>query len=129
MTSDPLKPAVCAWIGGVLDDVVRGESVNGRALVVERFERAEDIGACQILFVGQVEVKHYDDLFASLEGRPILTVSDADGFTVSGGTIRLVTMRDRIRLRINLEAATAARLTISSKVLRSAEIVSTRKPR
>jgi len=37
--------------------------------------------------------------------------------------IRCVTDRSRIRLKINLEAAQAAHLTISSKLLRVAEIV------
>jgi hypothetical protein len=37
--------------------------------------------------------------------------------------IRFVTDRNRIRLRINLEAAKAANLTLSSKLLRPAQIV------
>jgi hypothetical protein len=39
--------------------------------------------------------------------------------------IRFITERNRIRLRINLEAARAAGLTLSSKLLRAAEIVRT----
>ena len=41
--------------------------------------------------------------------------------------IRLITEQNRIRLRINLEEARAAGLTLSSKLLRPAEIVTTRK--
>jgi hypothetical protein len=63
----------------------------------------------------------------SLKGRPILTVGDTDRFAGRGGMIRFVTDRNRIRLRINLEAATAANLKISSKLLRPAEIVATGK--
>ena len=37
--------------------------------------------------------------------------------------IRFVTESNRIRLKINLQAAQAAHLTISSKLLRVAEIV------
>ena len=37
--------------------------------------------------------------------------------------IGFVTDRNRIRLRINLEAAKAANLTLSSKLLRPAQIV------
>jgi len=37
--------------------------------------------------------------------------------------VRFVTEKNRIRLRINLEAAKAVNLTISSKLLRPAEIV------
>jgi hypothetical protein len=40
--------------------------------------------------------------------------------------IRLVTERGRVRLRVDVEAARAAGLTINSNLLRSAEIVSPR---
>jgi YfiR/HmsC-like len=60
-----------------------------------------------------------------LKGRPVLTVSDAVGFAKRGGMIRFVTDRSRIRLRINLEATRDAHLTLSSKLLRPAQIVRT----
>jgi hypothetical protein len=50
-------------------------------------------------------------------------VSDADRFAERGGMIRFVTDRSRIRLQINPAAAEAARLTISSKLLRVAEVI------
>jgi hypothetical protein len=53
----------------------------------------------------------------------VLTVGDFEGFTRRGGMIRFVTVGNKIRLRINLAAAQAANLTISSKLLRPAQIV------
>jgi hypothetical protein len=50
-------------------------------------------------------------------------VSDADRFAERGGMIRFVSDRNRIRLQLNLDAAEAAHLTISSKLLRVAEII------
>jgi hypothetical protein len=41
--------------------------------------------------------------------------------------IRLATPQNKIRLIINVEAAKAANLTISSKLLRSAEVVTVSK--
>jgi hypothetical protein len=64
-----------------------------------------------------------EDVLARLKHRPILTVSDADRFAERGGMIRFVTDRSRIRLQINPAAAEAAHLTISSKLLRVAEVI------
>jgi len=66
-----------------------------------------------------------EQILGALKGRSILTVGDADEFVERGGVIRFVTENNKVRLRINLEAAKAAHLTISSKLLRSAEIVAT----
>ena len=52
-----------------------------------------------------------------------LTVSDADDFAERGGMIQLKTENGKIRLKINVNAAKASSLIISSKLLRSAEIV------
>jgi len=58
-----------------------------------------------------------------LKGRSLLTVSDVDTFTRQGGIVRFVTENGKIRLRINVEAAKRGELTISSKILRPAMIV------
>ena len=113
--------------GGYLEETVRGEKVNNRPLVIERYRRAEEIGICHILFISRSEADRLEKIFAELKGRNILTVGDFDGFTKSGGMMRFVTEKNKTRLRINLEAAKAARLTISSKLLRPAEIITSGK--
>jgi len=109
--------------GTYLDDIVSGETVNNRQLEIQRYRRVDEMKTCHILFISQSESKRLEQIVAALKGRSVLTVSDSVGFTRSGGMIRFVTERNKLRLRINLEAATAANLTISSKLLRPAEIV------
>jgi hypothetical protein len=111
--------------GSELDDVVRGETVNDRQLLVKRVQTLEDATACQILFISRSEQTQLDDVLAALIHSNTLTVSDIDGAAQHGTIIRLVTDKDKIRLRINVEAARAAGLTISSKLLRASEIVTT----
>jgi hypothetical protein len=109
--------------GAYLDETVRGEMVNGRPLIVQRYRRVDDIKSCHVLFVSRSEAEHLTQVLSSLKGRSILTVSDLDGFTRDGGVIRFATVANKIRLRISLDAAQSAKLTISSKLLRPAEIV------
>ena len=109
--------------GAYLEELVRGESVNNHSLVVRLFERIEEIKTCHILFVSQSETNQLEQIFASVKTRMILTVGDVDGFAQRGGMIRFVTEKNKIRFRINLEAAKAVHLTISSKLLRPAEII------
>jgi hypothetical protein len=109
--------------GSQLDDVVRGETVNKRPLVVERYRSVAEIRNCNILFIGGNEGGHLDEILMVLKGRSILTVGDADSVAQRGVMIQLVNENNRIRLRINVAAAKAGNLTISSKLLRPAEIV------
>ncbi len=109
--------------GSFLDQLVRGEKVGDRPMIVRRFHRIDDITDCQILFISRSEAATLDQIIGRLKGRSLLTVSDADTFTRQGGIVRFVTENGKIRLRINLEAAKECELTISSKVLRPATIV------
>jgi hypothetical protein len=111
--------------GPYLDETVRGETAQAHPLAVQRSSRVEEIPSCHILFVGRQDEDRLGEILDTLKGRPTLTVSDADGFANRGGMIRFMTDRNRIRLRINLEAARAANLTLSSKLLRPAQIVRT----
>jgi hypothetical protein len=109
--------------GRILDETVRGEHLGARPFVVRRYRRVDDVEACDILFISQSEDDRLDEILTRLRERPILTVGDRDGFAARGGMIHFVTDKRRIRLRINLAAVQAAHLTISSKLLRAAEIV------
>jgi hypothetical protein len=110
--------------GADLDEIVRGETAAGRPLIVRRVETAEEAAACQILFIHQSEDKRISEVINALDHHSTLTVSDVDGAAQRGVMIRLVTEKGRVRLRVDVESARAAQLTISSNLLRSAEIVS-----
>jgi hypothetical protein len=110
--------------GRSLDALVNNEVVKNRRLVVQRYRRPEEIGLCHILFISSSEAERFEQILAILKGKPILTVGDSSSFAFHGGVIRLLTDKNKIRLRINMAAAKAANLIISSKLLRAADIVS-----
>jgi hypothetical protein len=112
--------------GAYLDDIVRGESVNGHPMEARRFRRGETISGCHILFISRSEEERLRQVVDGVKGQSTLTVGDFDGFTRGGGMIRFVMDRSRIRLRVNLAAAESVNLKLSSKLLRPAEIVSER---
>ncbi|HSY44759.1 MAG TPA: YfiR family protein [Steroidobacteraceae bacterium] len=107
--------------GSELDAVVHGESVSGHPLAIERFADVARLRNCQILFIPAGELAHLDEILGALKGRSVLTVTE--GPAPRGVMIDLVKEDNRIRLRIDLDAARAGNLTISSKLLRPAQIV------
>jgi hypothetical protein len=109
--------------GKTLEEIVDKEEVKNRKLKVERYHSMEEVKVCHILFISQSEAGRLDQVFSSLKGRKILTVGDTEGFAQRGGIVRFLTEKNKVRLRINIEAAKAASLTISSKLLRAADLV------
>jgi len=109
--------------GSQLDEVVRGETVDKRQIVVQRYRNIRELQNCNILYIARSESANLPSILAVLEGRSVLTVTDAEDANQLGVMIRLVTDGNHIRLRIDVGAAKASSLTISSKLLRPAEIV------
>lgn len=119
--------AICVYgddpFGADLDAVVRGESADGRPMVVKRLREPHDLPQCQIVFVAAGADRELESVVAALDRRATLTVSDADGAARRGAMIRLMNMNGKIRLRVNIDAVRAAHLTISSNLLRASEII------
>lgn len=125
--SDPQAPLVICVLGedrfgGALDDIVQGENIRGRPLLVQRHRQNAQLD-CHILFIDRSMRTSLKDVLANLEGQSTLTVGDFEGFARDGGMIRFVTVGQKIRLHINLATAKAAQLSISSKLLRPAQIL------
>jgi hypothetical protein len=106
-----------------LDEVVRGEKVNNHPISVKRYRRIEEIKDCHVLFVSPSESQRMPEILEGLKTRNILTVGESEGFSKQGGMVSFVRQKGKIRLKINLQAVQAADLTVSSKLLRLADIV------
>lgn len=109
--------------GAYLDETVRNEAVGDHKLVVERYPTPADIKDCHILFISLSNRQEVRQALDAVKGKPVLTVSDSEGFARTGGMVRLYNEGGHIRLRINLQPADDASLLMSSKLLRLADIV------
>jgi len=107
--------------GRDLDQLVAGESVNGRKITVQRIQRAPAPKSCQVLFFGK-KVRDVPAILSNL-GPGVLTVSDRDGFLAEGGMIALVIEDQHVRFDVNQAAAVKASVIINAKMLKVARSV------
>jgi hypothetical protein len=109
--------------GGVLETSVEGKQVGSRRLRVRHFKNLKDVRQCQVLFVGSDEHEWTPTLLAQLGDAPVVTVGESDDFLDRGGVIRFCLENRKVRFEVNLDAATRARLKISSRLLMLAKNV------
>lgn len=110
--------------GGIIDRVIENKKLDGRSLVVKRLKRGASIKDCNILFVSAAEASHLDEVIQSTKGMPILTIGETPGFAAHGGVINLTLEGNKVRFEVNIDAAKQANLSISSRLLALARIVS-----
>jgi hypothetical protein len=126
-TNAPLVVAVLGDdpFGPILEEAIAGEVVKGRKLTVKRFAPSEPPAHCHLLFISRSEQARLGTILNGLAQRPVLTVGELERFGQRGGMINFVMEKNKVGFEINPEAAKAARLNLSSRLLGLARIVKT----
>jgi len=83
----------------------------------------EQLTDCKILYLSPSEHDNFSKIIALLHNAPVLIVTDVQDRAPPGSMINLVTESNRLRFEINISAVLAAKLRISSKMLKLAKIV------
>jgi len=100
-----------ARLSKILAKLLDGESVHGRPLRLARDAAGSNWSGCHLLYLASTLGDQVASIRRTLQGRPMLLVSDSQG--------------RRVRPMINLEAVKASGIRISSKLLRLSTLVST----
>lgn len=103
--------------GSYIDQAVAGEKVGTHPITVVRYRSVNEINNCRLLFINIADDDDLRSVLSSLNNRGVLTVSDMKGFAASGGVIGFITQNNKLRLQINISAAKAEGLNVSSKLL------------
>ncbi|MBM3263272.1 MAG: YfiR family protein [candidate division Zixibacteria bacterium] len=105
-----------------LAETVAEQKGNDRKLTVRSFRDA-DRAACQVLYIDAALKNDMPRILETFAGKPVLLVSDIDGFARQGGTIQFVNTGGKIKFIINHSAAQKAGLSISARLLALAQSV------
>jgi hypothetical protein len=104
-------------------DPLQGKKVGDRTVAVQRKTSVESLKSCQIVFIAGSAIASLPRVLDSLRGAPVLTVADSPGATGQGVALNMSVTQNKIAFEANLQAARAARLNLSSKLLRLATAV------
>jgi hypothetical protein len=129
--SAPNTPFVICIFGndpfaGRLDQAIAGKTAgDGRALEVKRVNMPSRAGfhECQMVFLSKSEIARTAEIVELLKENPIFTVADFGSFAQKGGIADLRLEGSRVKVDLNVEAATRANLKISAKLQQVANLV------
>lgn len=118
-------------IAGYFESQAQSFTVQGRSLVVKRFQQMnridtrfrEELRRCHILFITASEQKHLQTILDILGNSSVLTAGEKEAFPSSGGMVSFVIAGGRVRIRVNLDAVKQAKLKVSAQFLQHAAIV------
>ena len=106
-----------------LDQVTRGQRIDGRGIVVVALGDKDDVRRCHLLYASGLRADQEQSLIDATRGKPILTASDSHTYMKRGGVAAFHIAGGRMKFSVNPSAAERAQLRISSKLLSLAVIV------
>ncbi len=101
-------------------DELQGKAVGKRSIALQRKASVDSLKGCQLVFVSAQGMRSLARVLDELRERPVLTVADSPGAARQGAMLNLAVAQNKVTFEANLQAARAARLTLSSKLLRLA---------
>lgn len=109
--------------GVLLDRAVAGQKVGGHPIVLRRLDVVTGSPGCSIAYITGSALQSVADALSVLQTAPVLTVIDGAAPTFPGPVINFVLKDAHVRFAIDLQAAAAHGLVVSSKLLSLAVVV------
>jgi hypothetical protein len=117
-------------VAGAIERLDRARAGEARELKVLRLKadilsRREDptLRSCHMLYASGLDSKLWPVLLSAIEGAPVFSVSDSEGFAERGGVAALYVELKRMRFAINIDTVRRSGLHLSSGFLDLARIV------
>ena len=126
---DPFRIGVLGQdpFNAALEDTVQGETISNHKIIVEHAMQVDDLKNCQLIFISKSEKKHVAEILSALDDKPVLTVSEIEGFAERGGGINFYLEGNKVRFEVNPDAARHDGLKVSSQLLNLGKIIETAK--
>lgn len=108
---------------GFLQPLYNQKSIKEKPVKIHYFDDINAISDCQLLFISLSERKMVTEILEFIKDKPILTISETRGFAGKNGIIQFYMQAQKVRLKINNQAALNQGLKISAKLLAIAKVV------
>jgi hypothetical protein len=78
--------------------------------------KPEELAACHLVFIGELTGEARLEAIAYFKEKPVLLISEADGFLAEGGAVRVRVESESFRYEINLDALKAAGIELPANI-------------
>jgi hypothetical protein len=106
-------------VSGYLEEIIAGQTVNGRTVMIKRVSAKEELGMCHLLYVSSTDAARVAIALHESHHDNVLTVGETVNFNESGGVIQFLDTDGRLGYVANLENAKRERLTLGGFLLKA----------
>lgn len=126
--TDTTKPFIVGVIGknpfgSSIKEIYSSLRIQDKRISVRHISRLHEIDQCYLLFISENTEQNLSDILIYTKDKPILTVSDTEGYAQKGVYINFYVEKGRLRFEINQSAVRESKLKISYMLMQHAKII------
>lgn len=106
-----------------LKDIADSKSVDGKKIIIRKFNSPDEIGNCHILFISRNTPYTLTELFVNIPDKGTLVVSEKENFAEQGAAINFIIVNESLKFEMNINTLNSAGLKVSSQLLKLAVLV------
>lgn len=96
---------------------LESKKVGGRKVRLHYMDSIAEPQTCHLLFVSKSEQSNLGQLQQTIDGRPVVTVSDIQGFSNKGGIFEFINKAGRLSFIVNNKKANQNGLQVNASLL------------
>jgi YfiR/HmsC-like len=108
---------------GAVEEFLTTKRVGERAIAIKHLAWDQSLAGVHAAFVSEDDPRRLRRVLEAASSAGVLSIGEGADFASNGGVIALLLVDRRVRFDIDVDAATAARLHVSSKLLALGHVV------
>ena len=113
--------------GNSLEEIYSERKIQNKNVVVKYIEKYSEINDCRVLFIPKLSNEQLKEVLEFVRKKPVLTISEIDGYAEKGVHVNFYTEGENIRFEINENSVKESGISMNHLLLSLAKIVRTRK--
>ena len=128
LKNDPSQEFVIGVLGqasfsDILKDVYKEKKIKERKVKIVTIKNIQELTECQILIIPNIKTSELNKVLNYVKGKPILTISDTEGFAEAGCFINFYEYENKLRFEINQKGLKDAGFTVDYRLLKVSKVL------
>jgi hypothetical protein len=107
----------------ILETVYKDKKIKDRKVKIIAISTLQEFKDCHLLYIPNINLSNLNKVLNYVEGKPILTISDSEGFAEAGCFINFYEYENKLRFEINQKRMKEAGFTIDYRLLKVSKII------
>lgn len=106
-----------------IEKIYHNQLIKNKKVRVLQIKSIEEIRDCDLVYISNSSEKELEKILTIIKNKPILVVSNKNGFGLAGSHINLYNSNDKLRFEVNYSALKEAGFSVEHQLLQVSKVI------